>query len=1341
MSELALKLIKEAKEKRLTRLDLGNCGLTELPDELFELVWLEELILSNHWYIFDYYSVKSSKNKLSSIEEITKNQNSIKNISEKISNLKNLKIFICGGAYPLDGGDLNIVWKLESIEALKSLVNLEYLDICFTEISNIAFIQNLKNLIYLNLDTNKIEDISPISNLKNLKYLLISRNQVIDFSSLLNLTNLSFLGLAKNNCTDFSFLEAHINLETFFLSNLKKKDLHFFNKLRNLNHLELSNSEEIVDLDFLVNLTNLEILELDDNKNLKNISSIKELTKLRSLSLNSTSIEDLSPIVNLSNIDNLSLMGTKINSLNSIRNLIKLEYLYASYTQIDDLEPLKDLINLKHIDLTSTKVKELCFLENLNNLQKIILSNTQVSDLSPLKNYIKSGIQIIIWETDFLPINAIVVENCPISNPPRHIVEQGNEAIIRYWQELENKETITNNQTKLIFIGNSRAGKTSLWQLLKDKIYNEQADSTHGIKTEIWDTEPLGTEDNQNLAAHIWDFGGQEYYHATHRLFLADNAIYVLVWEKVSNQPGTRLEKFKLDDDPKAEIEEVELEHFPASYWLENIQYFAGKHCPVLIVQNKVDEEVLKANYTEGVQEVNDCFHLSVQNAFGFQEGNVMLKRHDLRFQDFKERLLELLRKNATAFKLVKYYAQVREALEAKAKDTEYIAVSELKDIALQFDETPDLENLLAYLKSFTNTVLYFPQNDVLKDRLYLNPTHISRDIYKILNKQVRENNGKFDLAHIKIRLSLNDDQEAERFAALMREFDLIFEKTKTIKGETKRQFIIPQYLPKKEDLSEDMQFLIEGYSLETAFTIQFKSFVPRSLMLRFIAANGALSNQETYWRNGIIYKSPTTPSMIKVEYDHDQSTFTIQVQDKQKQTIDMQNIVEQFVKLENSDEHIKISNNGKLYVDLRTIRKLQHENRREDIYTDGNIVSLKEYNWLITKQKTDLSMAITLEELKVKVGGLIGNDKLKEAIELIATWGFENSQKQLQEDLPHIKRNLTDLNKQHTLGLLSFQEVSREKTRLSVSIFDLLNRIEVNENDELTTMENNSTKELDWEIEILKYLVSNKEKRGTTNEFASLNALKIHDVNSIVKFLIKKNFIEELGTIEKFGLHIKATYEAIKFLENTNHINIKNTPKQDNPKIYFSYAWGDDDETGESREKIVQELYESLKMDGYNVVRDKEDVGYKGSISDFMKTIGKGNSIIVAISDKYLKSENCMFEMYEIFRNAKLEKEGFIEKIYPIRIESIRLSDPLVLDTYFEHWEKKEKDWEQLIVKRGTRISSEQQEQYRRIKAIAHELGDFLAFLNDINAKTKADLSKNNFEEIKKAITKHVIF
>jgi hypothetical protein len=35
MSALALQRIREAKEHRLTRLDLGNCGLTELRGTLF----------------------------------------------------------------------------------------------------------------------------------------------------------------------------------------------------------------------------------------------------------------------------------------------------------------------------------------------------------------------------------------------------------------------------------------------------------------------------------------------------------------------------------------------------------------------------------------------------------------------------------------------------------------------------------------------------------------------------------------------------------------------------------------------------------------------------------------------------------------------------------------------------------------------------------------------------------------------------------------------------------------------------------------------------------------------------------------------------------------------------------------------------------------------------------------------------------------------------------------------------------------------------------------------------------------------------------------------------------
>lgn len=45
---LALTLIEKEKRKRTGKLDLGNCGLTEMS-ERYELVWLGELILAQDW--------------------------------------------------------------------------------------------------------------------------------------------------------------------------------------------------------------------------------------------------------------------------------------------------------------------------------------------------------------------------------------------------------------------------------------------------------------------------------------------------------------------------------------------------------------------------------------------------------------------------------------------------------------------------------------------------------------------------------------------------------------------------------------------------------------------------------------------------------------------------------------------------------------------------------------------------------------------------------------------------------------------------------------------------------------------------------------------------------------------------------------------------------------------------------------------------------------------------------------------------------------------------------------------------------------------------------------------
>jgi len=66
MSDFALHLIGENKKNRALSLDIGNCGLTELPQELEELIWLEELILSSKWNTYNSerrgWETKTSQN-------------------------------------------------------------------------------------------------------------------------------------------------------------------------------------------------------------------------------------------------------------------------------------------------------------------------------------------------------------------------------------------------------------------------------------------------------------------------------------------------------------------------------------------------------------------------------------------------------------------------------------------------------------------------------------------------------------------------------------------------------------------------------------------------------------------------------------------------------------------------------------------------------------------------------------------------------------------------------------------------------------------------------------------------------------------------------------------------------------------------------------------------------------------------------------------------------------------------------------------------------------------------------------------------------------------------------
>lgn len=186
-------------------------------------------------------------------------------------------------------------------------------------------------------------------------------------------------------------------------------------------------------------------------------------------------------------------------------------------------------------------------------------------------------------------------------------------------------------------------------------------------------------------------------------------------------------------------------------------------------------------------------------------------------------------------------------------------------------------------------------------------------------------------------------------------------------------------------------------------------------------------------------------------------------------------------------------------------------------------------------------------------------------------------------------------------------------------------------------------------------------------------------------------------------------------------------------PRIFFSYAWDQD-------EALIMQVYNSLKNDGFNVIKDKENIGYKGVISKFMNEIGSADFVIVAISDKYLKSKFCMYELYEIFRNSGMNRDTFGKKIFPIRIdESINLGDPDVVNGYTRYWKEQEQEWATRVKDESDSITEEQARQFQFIKRLVNDVNNILSCLADINSLNLNALKSNDFADVKSALKESI--
>ncbi len=181
---------------------------------------------------------------------------------------------------------------------------------------------------------------------------------------------------------------------------------------------------------------------------------------------------------------------------------------------------------------------------------------------------------------------------------------------------------------------------------------------------------------------------------------------------------------------------------------------------------------------------------------------------------------------------------------------------------------------------------------------------------------------------------------------------------------------------------------------------------------------------------------------------------------------------------------------------------------------------------------------------------------------------------------------------------------------------------------------------------------------------------------------------------------------------------------KATDKKIYISYSWG------EKSEETADKLDETLQRKGIVIVRDKRDLGFKGRIKPFMRELGRGQCVIVIISDKYLKSENCMFEMLEIAK-----KGDFYNRIFPIVLDDAKIFNPIERIKYVGYWEGKIKELDEAM--KG--VSSANLQGFREdidlYTEIRNTISDLTNILKDMNVLTPEIHEETDYNDLIEAM------
>lgn len=611
----------------------------------------------------------------------------------------------------------------------------------------------------------------------------------------------------------------------------------------NIVNMDLSglNINSLKMLEF-INLSKLINLNLNDN-NIKNLRLVNCMENIKEISIKNNPVVVVNINSGISSFDvlkNLDSRGVKTLKLNN-NKLLNFELKEG----FENLKILKIINNLSEIDNVSIRADFRC-------IEYMEFSNSKIRKFSIHKNLPDcfTGLNISDNYINFLKLPHSIFEkkkngryinvNLKNNNLPDLILSAlKKENLEDQYKELRDIffDVIEVNRVKLIFLGNTGVGKTTLYKVLKheDNDYFEyEGNSTEGVN--IFNYEFY--ESRKLIEVKGYDFGGQDYYHNTHYSFFSTNALYVLLWG--NNQyiyHRAYFDRKNSNDESKTEIT------YPLNYWLGSVSYFINKE------KELIDSKTLggKRKYAENIKLhliqnpncLNDIYspeynldRLTLKNKYKFISGfETFPSLTEENFLNYKVQVKDSLKNIIKNYSRVESYPKILARIEGRLKnilkkegkfiisvdDIQFIFFEENKEIHWDGNFTQILEwldiTMSIYWISDLKLSNFFKQNRLDQEKLsvlskyaVLDLSELNEMIHSVLLADKIDNVGmgfykESDINSVVSEFGSGD--LAKYVSAFMIYNKICFEAPNKLDGED--IYIAPNYLNNELTLSEEI--------------------------------------------------------------------------------------------------------------------------------------------------------------------------------------------------------------------------------------------------------------------------------------------------------------------------------------------------------------------------------------------------------------------------------------------------------------------------------------------------------------------------------------------------------